>query len=417
MRSLRLLFLLSHDKSCATYVRAYHLSKELAVRGHAVTLMIVSQHSKCRQSTTSESGLEIVETPNFSHDILGRLTSRLFFDDGTGILDIIARIRRILHGQYDVVHTFDHSMNVAIPMYFLRSTTKTRFISDWCDVYYSPGGLRETYGYRLDRIYAKLGFPFRMYSKFIEVDLRRKADAVTVISSGMSRFAVQHGVARDKTFVVRGGADIDKVRPLAKIWARRNLGFPEDGKIVGFMGTFQGDLDIAIQSIVSVRKEIPNSYLMVVGTPREGTRRLAEELGVGEALIEVGRCSDVLLPQYLACADVLALPMRANLPNETRWPNKIGEYMACGRPMVVSNVGDVAEVVARHRIGLAVEPGVEGFAAGIKALLMRTDAAEEMGTRARELACAEYSWSLVASELEKIYLQVIASKGVERLSA
>jgi glycosyltransferase involved in cell wall biosynthesis len=107
---------------------------------------------------------------------------------------------------------------------------------------------------------------------------------------------------------------------------------------------------------------------------------------------------------------VFALPLRENLFNKTRWPNKIGEYMACGRPTVVSDVGEVAEVVKNNGIGLVAEPGVEGFAQKIRILFTDDKLAEDMGARAREMACKKYSWAQLGAELERIYFQVLNSK-------
>jgi glycosyltransferase involved in cell wall biosynthesis len=403
---LKVLFLVPDTKRSAVYIRAFNLGKQLALRGHGVTLMVVSANSTFMSQTRSESGLRLIETPNFLHNIFGHYTRRLFLEPGTGVLDIIARVREVRSGGYDIIQLFDHSLNVAVPFYLLRGKLQSRFISDWCDIYHFAGGLRYLYGFRLDFLYGKLGFPFKKYSRFVEFDLRRNVDGVTAISQGLRDFAVQHGVAQERVFVVEGGADVDAITPLPKAEARRKLGLPVDGKIVGFMGTFQRDLDIVMQSFVLLKEAVPDSYLLVIGTPFPWARQVAQQQGITERYLEAGRCADELLPYYLASTDVLALPLKENLFNQTRWPNKIGEYMACGRPVVVSDVGDVASMVRAHGTGLTAKNDAVDFSAKLKTLLSDQALAQDMGGKARQLACDAYSWALQSTKLEAFYYQL-----------
>lgn len=404
---LKLLFLLSREKGSATYVRAYNLARQLALRGHNITLMSVSLDSTFKKISSFEHGIEILDTPNLSHNLFGKMTTRLFLEPGTGVLDIYERIKIGMFCDFDIIQTFDHSLNVVVPFYFMRNRKKAKFVSDWCDVFHHPGGLRETYGFRLDHIYRKLGFPFRKYFRSLEVDFRRKVDAVTVISPKLKEFAINHEIKDENVFVIEGGADVDKIKPLIKKEARKALNIPVDSKIVGFLGTFQRDLDIVIKSMVLIKKEIPHCFLLVIGKPFPWTRQTVESHGIADSYIETGYCSDDLLPQYLSCVDVFALPFKKNLANETRWPNKIGEYMASGRPTVVSNVGDVARVVNDMKIGYVAEQRPGSFAEKLKEILTNDRLANEMGARARALACRKYSWAIKAEELEKIYLNLV----------
>jgi glycosyltransferase involved in cell wall biosynthesis len=109
--------------------------------------------------------------------------------------------------------------------------------------------------------------------------------------------------------------------------------------------------------------------------------------------------------------------MKKNFMNETRWPNKIGEYMASGRPTVVSDVGDVAEVVEKYGIGLVAKPGADSFAEKMQILFSNEKAAVDMGVRAREVACEKYSWAEMAIRLEAIYFQLIKTDEKLRIQA
>jgi glycosyltransferase involved in cell wall biosynthesis len=409
-RPLKVLFLLSATRRAATYVRAHHLGLELSHLGHKITLMLVSDRKRFRRTVTGENGLRVIETPNLFHENLGSEWNRIYLEPGTGPLDVYARIREGLSGGYDIIQAFDHGPNVSVPISFLRKRVGIPVISDWCDIYYLPGGLRDLYHTSYDFIYRKVGFPFIRYNRHTELSLRRKADAITAISRPLARLAIQYGIPEEKIFVVRGGADVVELRPLPKEESRRQLGLPIDKKIVAFMGTFQGDLDLLMRAVAIVSQRAPDTYLLVVGTSMTWHRRLAHDLGIGARYIEAGRCSDEMLPRYLASADTLCLPLRRNLPNETRWPNKIGEYMASGRPTVVTRVGEVAEVVEARGIGLVAAPAVDDLAAKIERLLADPALADALGRKAREVACNEHTWGHRAQELEEVYRTVLSRK-------
>jgi glycosyltransferase involved in cell wall biosynthesis len=335
---------------------------------------------------------------------------RLWLEAGTGPLDILSRIREGRSTEYDIIHTFDHFLNVAIPFYYLRKKTKSKFVSDWCDLYHLAGGLREIHGFKLDFIYDKIGFPFRMYNRFVESDLRRKADFVVVISNKLREIALQNGIENEKLAVIEGGVDVDLVKPLPAIEMRKKLGLPVDAHIIGFIGRHQEDLDIVIESFVLLKNELSNCFLLIVGEPNKRTKKLAGRAGIIDNYIEIGRCSDDLLPQYLACADIFVMPYKNNLSNEARWANKFGEYLAAGRPMIISNVGDQAEIVEKYELGLVADTTVEDFACKMKKLLTNQKLNHKFGENARKVACNYYSWGRMAEKLETLYFKVYDQK-------
>ncbi len=91
--SLNIIFLLSHLRDSATYVRAANLAAQLAARGNEVTLVAPSPDSHFRSVSSATSGVTLVETPRFGHYPLGGLTTRLYLDPGGGPLDTAARLR------------------------------------------------------------------------------------------------------------------------------------------------------------------------------------------------------------------------------------------------------------------------------------------------------------------------------------
>jgi glycosyltransferase involved in cell wall biosynthesis len=112
----------------------------------------------------------------------------------------------------------------------------------------------------------------------------------------------------------------------------------------------------------------------------------------------------------LSACDVLALPLSDTIANRGRWPSKINEFVAVGRPTVACDVGDVARLLRDHDIGLLVRPDATEFAARIDELLANPARARAMGDRAREVARTTYSQDAVADQLEKFYRKTIAAR-------
>jgi len=402
---LKLLFLAHHKKEIGAYVRAYHLARQLSIRGHEVTLITVSPNSKFKIQYSNHDNLKIIETPNFLHSTFFSL--RLWIGDGTGPLDIFARLKEGTSHQYDILHTFDHYLNISIPFYFLKYIKKQKTVSDWCDLFDLPGGLRETYGFKLDYIYNKINFPFRFFNRFMELNIRKKSDYVSVISEKLKEIAIESGIDGNKIALVEGGVDINLIVPLPKLKYRKKFNLPTNGRIICFMGRHQEDLDIVISSFTLLYNEIPDLYLMIIGKPVEKNKILTSKFGISDNYIEVGRCSDEELPHYLACADIFVLPYKNNLANEARWANKFGEYLAAARPIVISNVGDQAEIVKEYKVGLVAENTTEDFALKMKQLLSNKQLLIEYGENARNLACEKYSWKKMVDKLEIIYSEII----------
>lgn len=403
---MRILFLCHNHQGVGTYVRAYELARNLVPLGHDVTLVAVSPDSRTKTRVVRESGLSLVLTANLGHG--GAVMSRLSSSRGWGILDLWERLRLVQTERFDIVQLFDHFPNITIPSRRCAGRSGTKLVSDWCDVFHLPGGFRDTFKYRLDGVYRRVGFLPRWYLRAMEVKLRKRADAVIVISSRLRRLGMRYGIDADKMTVLHGGVDVEMIRPLPKTECRKTIGLPVDGKIILFLGRSQFDLEILITSFARLKRRVPDAHLVVVGSNLyEWPRKLAFQLGLGDGYRETGYCPAEQLPTMLACADAFALPMKDNLINQTRWPNKVGEYLATGRPVVASRVGDIGDLLQDYEAGLTVDNTTDDFSEQLERVLTDRAKADELGRNARRLACEQLSWAGLAQSLERVYLRVL----------
>jgi glycosyltransferase involved in cell wall biosynthesis len=97
------------------------------------------------------------------------------------------------------------------------------------------------------------------------------------------------------------------------------------------------------------------------------------------------------------------LPFADKQANRGRWPNKIGDYLSAGRPIVSNPTGDIRDLFTRYDIGVLTEESPEAFAHGMAAVLDDPAHAAAQGNMARQVAERELSWPALTRQLEAHY--------------
>ena len=181
------------------------------------------------------------------------------------------------------------------------------------------------------------------------------ADRVFAVSDSLRRLALDLGVAEERALVVPNGVDMGRFRPLPRAEARRRLGIPEKARVLLTVGGLvrRKGYHRVIERLPRLRQRWGDViYLAVGGASREGDdseslKALAAAAGVGEHVRFLGALAPDELSAPLSAADVLVLAS-----SNEGWANVLLEAMACGTPVVASDVGGNREVVADETVGL-----------------------------------------------------------------
>lgn len=322
-------------------------------------------------------------------------------DGGWAPLDIASRLGPTLRSRWDVIHAFGHRPNVSVPWFVAKQMKRGHFAADWCD-WWTRGGIIS--GRRklrlLDSLEARL-----------EEGSKRAASMVTVISETLRERARSIGIPEERIVLVPSGADVEAIRNEYRIQCRDELGLTPDLDYVEFMGHAVWDLSMLFQAFSRVRRQHPRARLIIVGSDKDKMiPRLRERYAVGPTVIELGEIPPQRLSRVLGAADVHVLPLEDTQANRARWPNKLGDYLASGRPTVVQAVGEAADFVRRHEVGEVVEPTAEALTDGILTLLRDRRRALDLGLQARRVAENELSWNRSARILDAIYSQLMEKK-------
>ena len=164
--------------------------------------------------------------------------------------------------------------------------------------------------------------------------------------------------------VLYDGIDLSAFRPGASEMARRRLHLDTPGGLILFVGRVVSGkgLHDLLRAFRDVRAQKPGAVLALVGdgSLRTELQRLAATLGIDDATIFAGDRPYGEIPLWMQAADVLALPSESE-----GFPNVVREALACGRPVVVTPVGDVPRVVTPSNGRLVPVGDVPALAAAL----------------------------------------------------
>jgi teichuronic acid biosynthesis glycosyltransferase TuaC len=237
--------------------------------------------------------------------------------------------------------------------------------------------------------------------------LLRWAAGRVAASIGVSDALVQRmrALAFDpaRLHVMRNGVDTERFRPLPPAQARARLGLDADGPVlltVGNLHEYKGQR-LALEAWALMRQRHPLARLLIVGEgPDRGwLQARAQELGAGDAVMLAGTVSNTELYAWYSAADLLVLAS-----SREGWPNVLLEAMACGTPVVATDVGGVREIVCNPEAGRVIgERSADALVDAINGLLAQPP--ERRAVRGHAL---QYGWERTTHAQLALFRQVAA---------
>jgi glycosyltransferase involved in cell wall biosynthesis len=190
---------------------------------------------------------------------------------------------------------------------------------------------------------------------------------------------------------------------------RAELGIGDDETLVGFVGTFgpwHGVL--ALAEAVKLMPDAARVRFLLVGSGalRGEVERVLREGHAEHRAILTGAVEHERVPQLLDACDVLASP-HVPLEDGSEFfgsPTKLFEYMAMGKGIVASRLGQIAEVLADEETALLVEPNdARELSEAILRLVNSPALRATLGAAARREAKARHTWTHNAARVLDAY--------------
>ena len=386
---MKILFLCLNVVGKGTYWRALHLGTELVRRGHSVTLMATAKESRFHLTVRTVAGVTQVETPDL---FPGALRS------GWDPWNALRRIGWLRGQAFDIVHSFETRPTVLLPALYAKRMQGCPLVFDWADWFGRGGSVEE-------RSNPLLRGLLRPVESYFEENFRREAVRTTVICSLLNEKAQALGVAPETILHLPNGCNTERFFPVDRDGARQRRGLSPSGLIVGYCGTiFPRDAALMAAAFDRLRAEQPDARLLVIGYCPTDIRGLVAS---PEAVIQTGYVADKEINDYFNACDICWLPFHNTNANRGRWPMKLNDYMAAGRPTVATAVGDVADLLRQEPIGLLAAIGPLAIAQQTVRLVNDPELRRSMGARARALAISRFSWASLAGQLESLYAEII----------
>jgi glycosyltransferase involved in cell wall biosynthesis len=294
-----------------------------------------------------------------------------------------------LAANYGVVHAAGFA---AFVMTLAKSLKKFTLI---CDI---QGSFEENRFLRRD------GFDFRAcYSQLMDsigiTPVIKETDYFVPCSRHLEGELLRRGIDRNRMCVVRNGIDTEVFRPSVEIKK-------EEGFTVTYAGGFQKYQGLENLLSAAHRVEDVNVKFKIIGFRSKDfalKEEIRENFGSRVKLVDFLSEREQLV-SHLQDSDVFIIPRGRNLATVSAFPTKFAEYLSVGKPVIVTDVDETAELVRRYDCGFVCKPDADSIAEAImEARETPRERRNQMGENGRRLAKTEFDQKV----LGKIYYQFL----------
>lgn len=250
----------------------------------------------------------------------------------------------------------------------------------------------------------------------------QRVEKIVTISDFIGRgVTALYPEAAPKITTVYSAADIDRIRP---VWSnsaltslrsamKEKLGI-QDKRVVLYVGRLseKKGTHILLQAMQEIVSRYPDVILLVVGSKWYGKNEVDDYVSLlhrqaatlGSKVVFTGFISPQDIDKYYACGDLAVIT--------SQWEEPLSrvhyEVMAAGLPIITTNRGGNAEVVAGQGTGIVIDDfnNPAAFSRAISYLLSHPDEARMMGAKARALAERKFHWERVGKDILRLYAEI-----------
>jgi glycosyltransferase involved in cell wall biosynthesis len=240
-----------------------------------------------------------------------------------------------------------------------------------------------------------------------------RMDQIIAPSDELAESVSSLGIPGQKITFVSNGVDTDKFSPeVPPKTIREQYALAPETRIVLCPRRLEpkNGVKYLVEAVPAVLRECPDTRFFIVGGSYPDQlallRERADELGVSDRIVFAGSVPNAEMASWYTAADVVVLP---SLKEATSIAGL--EAMACGRPLVGTNVGGIPYLIDDGKTGLLVEPkDPSGLADALVRVLTDDAVRRGMGVSARNRAVERFSWTRIAGTVLGIYNR---ARGVE----
>jgi glycosyltransferase involved in cell wall biosynthesis len=331
--------------------------------------------------------------PGSQKNFLARLRSHLSFLFSSSVAGLFS-------GPQDIVVASSPPLFVGLTGYLVSRLKRIPFIFEvrdlWPDFAVDAGVLK-------NKLLIRASF-------WLEKFLYKKAALINVLTPAFGRvLREEKSVPASKIVFVPNGADLELMSPATKNnWVRKKYGWA-DKFVVLYLGAhgLANHLDLVLES-AGLMRDYPDINFVFVGDgmvkPQLSARALAENL---DNVFFLDPVAKEKVADYINAADVCVAVLKKVF--QTTYPNKIFDYMACARPIVLAIDGASRQlVVDRAKAGLYADPSsARAFSEAVLAFYRQPRLAARCGENGYQYVKKNFSRRKLALKYEKIMVQLL----------
>lgn len=255
---------------------------------------------------------------------------------------------------------------------------------------------------------------FWILDTFHRWNIRKVRHIITVTKGIKEEILSQYGISKEKISIINNGVDLTQFSPMDINVAKEKVGLSQAHKYIGFVGglfPWHG-LDQLIEAAPHVLKNEPRARFVIVGTGlmEQWLKKTLSVRNLQRKFIFTGSVPFQMVPFYINAFDVCIVFFK-KVRKDPGDPIKLYEYLACGRPVVASDVPGYGDLVKAAEAGISVNSAEPiATAEAILKLLRNDDKAGYMKKKGVQKAQTSFSWENKVKETEQIIETVLAQQ-------
>jgi len=251
-------------------------------------------------------------------------------------------------------------------------------------------------------------------AKAVEKYLFNGADHIISVSDELRKYILKIA-PQARVTVVPNGVSVERFQNDDKHCdsVDKLSSFTESGFIVGFVGSIRPwhGVDILIDAFAGLAKEAAESRLIIIGDEGKMKPQLEKQcrnLGTNNRVMFTGAVAHDDVPALMHKADVLVAPY-PEMTNFYFSALKIFEYMAAGKPIVASRIGQIPEILTDESTALLVPPGdKQALGDALLRLKCEPELRRKLGENARNEAINKHTWKKRMATVRGIFKEIIS---------
>lgn len=351
------------------------LAKRMARKGHRSVIITWNKRNPSLNMVENIDGVELWRLAGVNFKLNNHITEYPF---ALGMTDALRHIKP------DIIHAESHLFLTTV-----QAVRKARRIG--------LPSVVTVHGVFADRGVA-LNFAQYIYLRTLGLEVFRGTDRVICLTRGDAEEIARYGCPLDKIRLVPNAVDTERYKP-RKEW--------EDDLVV-WVGRFvpEKGLEYLVEAAKIVADEFRDVRFLLVGYGplKAKIMKMIYDRGLlGRFVRFTGPLNRDEVAKVLGKAAVFVFPsLKEGLPRS------VLEAMACGKPVIGSDISGIGDVVTHGQNGLLIPSrNPKALANAVLTLLNDKNLTRRLGQNARRLMAEKYSWNVITDKIEKVYYETI----------